>query len=183
MQTAIGCCILLLLVPKMVFSLCNLCRLRLSGWLQTCTGGVFPLPTRHLLMCTHAREHVLQLALCGGGGCMWWWFYVVFCVCVCVRTCVCLEVWLAHLCGSQCCRACPCALVHLHAVHDGLYLHTRSPKLRTNWSQYNLSTWAKRLLLCFSSDITSVGTVDPLRVWKRGPPHFSSMCQTLSLDG
>ena len=31
----------------------------------SCTGGVFPLPTRHLLMCTHKNDHILQLALCG----------------------------------------------------------------------------------------------------------------------
>ena len=38
----------------------------------TCTGAVFPLPTRHLLMCTYAHEHVLQLALCvGGNSCMY----------------------------------------------------------------------------------------------------------------
>ena len=39
--------------------------------LQLALVVVFPLPPRHLLMCTHAHKHVLQLALCGGG-CMWW---------------------------------------------------------------------------------------------------------------
>ena len=24
----------------------------------TCTGGLFPLPSRHLLMCTHRNEHL-----------------------------------------------------------------------------------------------------------------------------
>ena len=35
--------------------------------------------------------------------------------------------WLVQ-CGSQCCHACLCALMHLHAIHHGL-LHTWSPKL------------------------------------------------------
>ena len=108
--TCNGCCILLLLVFKMILTLCNLrwwwclsCHelaqrphlhllwtslatctgggflvptsafTNVHSWLAmlppptaTCTGGGCPLPTRHLLMCTHAHEHVLQLALCGG---------------------------------------------------------------------------------------------------------------------
>ena len=30
-------------------------------------GGMYNIHTRNLLMCTHANEHLLQLALCGGG--------------------------------------------------------------------------------------------------------------------
>ena len=45
----------------------------------TDTGGVFPLPTRHLLKCIHTNEYVLQLALCGGGCMYMWWLCVVWC--------------------------------------------------------------------------------------------------------
>ena len=44
-------------------------------------------------------------------------------VCACARVHVCLEVRLAHLCGSKCCHACLCALGCLHAVHDGILAH------------------------------------------------------------
>ena len=34
----------------------------------TCTGGVFSLPTRHLLMCTCTNGHLFCSLHCGGGG-------------------------------------------------------------------------------------------------------------------
>ena len=56
-RTTLQLCILLLLVPKMVLTLCNLC------W---CLFSVDP-----ICIWTHTNEHVLQLAHCGGC-CMWW---------------------------------------------------------------------------------------------------------------
>ena len=108
-QATIGCCILLLLVPKMVLTLsylhwwrrlsCHQLVQRPHLHLQwtspaTCPGGVFlyqlmhllmcthdlpcchyplqlalamvfPLPTRHLQMCTHAHEHTFCNLHCG----------------------------------------------------------------------------------------------------------------------
>ena len=59
--------------------------------LQLALVVVSLLPTKHLLIWTHAHEHVLRIALCGSG-CMWWWFYLVLsvvCVCACMW-CVCV---------------------------------------------------------------------------------------------
>ena len=53
----------------------------------TDTSGVFPLPTRHLLLCTHTNQHLLQLAL-SGGGCMFVVLFYMWCGVVCVRACV-----------------------------------------------------------------------------------------------
>ena len=51
-------------------------------------------------MCTHAHEHILQLALCGGG-CMWWCsMHGVFGVCVCG----------VSVCGGSLCS------MHIHHV-------------------------------------------------------------------
>ena len=118
-QAAIGCCILPLLVPKMVLTLCNL-----HWWC------FFPLPTRHLLMCTYAHMStfcnlhcvvVVVVVVCGGDFtlCTVPSLSLSVCVCVCMCMCVwCGGVWLA-LCGSQCCHACLC---YSH-VHDGLLAH------------------------------------------------------------
>ena len=65
--TTLRLCILLLLVPKMVLTLCNL---------RWCLILVDP-----ICMCTHTNEHVLC-----GGCCMWWLLYVVFAVCVCASS-------------------------------------------------------------------------------------------------
>ena len=54
--TTLRVCILLLLVPKMVLTLCNL------RWCSFLVGPI--------CICTHTNEHVLQLAHCGGC-CMW----------------------------------------------------------------------------------------------------------------
>ena len=80
-QAAIGCCILLLLVPKMVLTLSNLHWWRRLSCHQlaqrphlhlqwtspaTCPCGVFLYPLVHLLMCTHdlpCYHYPLELAL------------------------------------------------------------------------------------------------------------------------
>ena len=95
--TTLRLCILLLLVPKMILTLSNLC------W---CSFSVDP-----ICICTRANEHALQLAHCGG--CC---IYVVVivgsvpcvCVCVCVCLCVCVcvcVVWciFIHNCLASCC--------------------------------------------------------------------------------
>ena len=56
-RTTLRLCILLLLVPKMVLTLCNL---------RWCLFSVDP-----ICICTYTNEHVLQLAHCGAC-CMWW---------------------------------------------------------------------------------------------------------------
>ena len=81
-RTTLRLCVLLLLVPKMVLILCNLC---------CCSFLVDP-----ICICTHTNEHVLQLAHCGGC-CMWCRVIVcsVPCLCACSRCaltvmCVCV---------------------------------------------------------------------------------------------
>ena len=58
--TTLQLCVLLLLVPKIVLTLCNL---------RWCLFSLDP-----ICICTHTNEHVLQLAHCGGcvcgGDCM-----------------------------------------------------------------------------------------------------------------
>ena len=56
-RTTLRLCIMLLLVPKMVLTLCNL---------RWCVFSVDP-----ICICTHSNEHVMQLAHCSGD-CMWW---------------------------------------------------------------------------------------------------------------
>ena len=79
-QVAIGWCILLLLVPKMVLTLCNL-----HWWCFFYAN--WPI---YILMCTNT---LVRFSTCT----VWFWRYVYICVCVCVRgvrvhVCVCLYV-------------------------------------------------------------------------------------------
>ena len=51
----------------------------------TCTGGVFPLPLRHLLVCIPTNEHALQLVLRGGGCYVFLWDILRHCHCSPIR--------------------------------------------------------------------------------------------------
>ena len=125
--STIGWCILLLPVPKMVLTLCNLrwwcfCYHQLAHKHNlhyivvaiTCNlhwwcFSYANLPM-HVLVCTSTYEHALQryLALCGGVIVLLrWWYIVCIYVCVCVRT-VCLwcfcHVLYVCLCICMCMR-------------------------------------------------------------------------------
>ena len=83
---------------------------------------------------------------------------VVVCVCVCVCVCV---MW--------------CGVIH---VGGGGSVKVARKQLRkekigrTNWSQYNLSTWARRGLLLFFLSDAVIGNCQPPMSLKTWPPKL-----------
>ena len=113
--------------------------------------------------------------------------YVVCDVCVCVvwydvwlalcgiasQCCVgaCVEMWLALLCGSQCCHSWwpTCA---------GDCLSCAPIRVRIYWASV---LEREEVFSYVFHQMLSVETANPLRVWKRGLSYFRGTCESLSL--